>query len=960
MSKGKGRRDLHQPQPTPPPQSPDIATTFQKAVALHQQGQLGQAEPLYRAILKQAPDHFDALHLLGVIEYQRKNYEAAVELIGRALQLNQNFASAYLNIGLALTGLQRHAEALANYDRVLALRPDHAEALKNRGNALFALKRYAEALASYDRALALKPDHAEALISRGIALRGLQRHAEALASYDRALALKPDYAEAWNNRGNALLDLKRHEEALASYDRALALKPDHAEALNNRGNALHELKRHAEALVSLDHALALKPDYAEALNNRGNALFGLDRDAEALACYDRALALKPDYAEAMNNRGNALRNLERHEEALASCDRALALKPDYAEALNNRGNALFGLKRHEEALASFDHALALKPDYAEALNSRGNALLGLKRPEEALASYDRALALKPDDADALNNLGNALHDLGRHEESLACVDRSLELKPDYAEALNNRGNALFALKRQVEALASYDRALAVKPDYAEAMGNRGNALFDLKRYEEAAREFERSLSLKPDFDEAKGNTLRQQLYCCQLYCSDWKDYDENVELMVNDVVAGKRPAIPFIFLSASGSASDQLQCARIFSREKYPPAGEALWQGERYSHDRIRVAYLSADFLPHATAYLIAGLFESHDKSRFETTAISFSPDSTNEIRTRLEKSFDRFIDVRRNTDRETAALLRELEIDIAVDLKGYTQDARTGIFAFRGAPIQVNYLGYPGTMGADYIDYIIADRIVIPADQQSHYAEKVVYLPDSYQPNDSKRRISEQTPTRAEAGLPETEFVFCSFNNNYKIVPPVFDIWMRLLGQVEGSVLWLLADNAAAARNLRQEAELRGIAPDRLVFAPRMRPDDHLARHRLADLLLDTVPINAHTTASDALWAGLPIVTCLGSAFAGRVAASLLNAVGLPELIADNLADYEALALKLARDAGTLAAIRAKLAQNRATAPLFDTDRYRRHIESAYETMWQRYQRGEPPAGFAVAPRRE
>ena len=327
-------------------------------------------------------------------------------------------------------------------------------------------------------------------------------------------------------------------------------------------------------------------------------------------------------------------------------------------------------------------------------------------------------------------------------------------------------------------------------------------------------------------------------------------------------------------------------------------------------------------------------------------------------MRTRLENSFDHFIDVKGKSDRDVALLLKELEIDIALDLKGYTERGRTGILAFRAAPVQVNFLGYPGTMGADYIDYILADRFVIPKDEHSFYTEKVAYLPDTYQANNSKRRISEHTPTRAEAGLPETGFVFCSFSDSHKITPPVFDAWMRLLHQVAGSVLWLLEGNAAAVRNLRLNAERRGVAPDRLVFAPRVKLEDHLARHRLAGFFLDTLPYNAHTTASDALWAGLPVVTCVGSSFAGRVAGSLLNAVGLPELITDNLEDYEALALKLARDKHLLAAIKAKLAQNRETFPLFDTDRFRRHIESAYETMWERYQRGEPPASFTVAPR--
>jgi predicted O-linked N-acetylglucosamine transferase (SPINDLY family) len=351
----------------------------------------------------------------------------------------------------------------------------------------------------------------------------------------------------------------------------------------------------------------------------------------------------------------------------------------------------------------------------------------------------------------------------------------------------------------------------------------------------------------------------------------------------------------------------------------------------------------------------MTGLFERHDRARFETIAISFGPHKQGEMRTRLENAFDRFFDVEDKGATAIAQMIRDLEVDIAIDRKGYTENARPEIFAQRPAPIQAAWLAYPGTVGADYMDYIIADRCVIPEDQQQHYSENVIYLPDTYQANDSKRPISDLTPSRAEVGLPENGFVYCCFNQNYKITPPVFDIWMRLLRKVEGSVLWLLESNAAAARNLRHEAENRGVAPERLIFAKRQEHAGHLARHRLADLSLDTLPFNAHTTTSDALWAGLPVVTCLGTTFAGRVAGSLLNAVGLPELITNTSEEYEALALELARDRDALATIKSKLARNRSTHPLFDTDRMRRHVEAAYSTMWQGYQRGEPPRGFAV-----
>jgi predicted O-linked N-acetylglucosamine transferase (SPINDLY family) len=692
------------------------------------------------------------------------------------------------------------------------------------------------------------------------------------------------------------------------------------------------------------------PRHFDALHHLGilKAQSGLLQ--EALQLFNEALRINPRSAEANLNLGNVLAETGRPEEALASYDNALAIRPEFAEALYCRGNALQTLKRHEEALASYDRALAIVPGRAEILGNRGNALHDLKRYEEALASYDEAIAIMPGAALLHNSRGNTLSELKRIEEAVASFDRALAIEPDYADALNNRGNALLELKCCEAALASYDKALAVKPDLGDAHYGRGNALYDLKRYEEAVASYEKALAIKPDLDYATGMLAHTRMHCC-----DWRARDKELERLTADIRAGKSSLYPFAYLGISDSPRDQLLCSRIWVRDRCSASAAPLWNDERYRHDRIRLAYLSADFHEHATAYLAAELFETHNQARFETTAISFGPDSGDAMRARLSAAFGRFIDVRNRSDREVAALLRELEIDIAVDLKGFTGDARAGILSHRAAPVQVNYLGYPGTMGADFIDYIVADRFVIPEEHRACYLEKVVYLPDTYQVNDSRRVIADRTPSRAAAGLPEQGFVFCSFNSNYKINPTIFDLWMRLLGNIEGSVLWLLESNAAAVRNLRMEAASRGIAPQRLVFAPNVKLEDHLARHRLADLFLDTLPYNAHTSASDALWAGLPVLTCLGTTFAGRVAASLLNAIGLNELITHSLEEYEALALQLATNLKHLADIKSKLARNRSTFPLFNTDRLRRHIEAAYTTMWERYQRGEPPESFAV-----
>jgi len=672
--------------------------------------------------------------------------------------------------------------------------------------------------------------------------------------------------------------------------------------------------------------------------------------AEAERLCRMVLGARPDHFDALHLSGTIAARRQRFEEADRLLRAALAVNQESAEAQSNYGNVQRARGQLVDALASYERAIAIKPTFVEALNNLGGVLKELERFDQALATYDTALALKPDLAVLHFNRGVVLSALKRHEEALTSYDRALALNKDFAEAYNNRGTELAALKRHEEAIRSYDRALTLKPDFAEALQNRGAALSHLGRHEAAGKDLERALRLDPNLPFARGTLLHSRMHDC-----DWRDYEQESHRVIADVRAGKRAIQPFMFLAVSDCPEDQLSCSRAWVREQCPPSVDSTWAGGRYRHDRIRLAYVSAHFRDHPMGQLMAALFEQHDRNRFETIAVSLGRDDHSAMRSRLRAAFEKFVDAEQLSDREVVELMREMEVDIAVDRTGFTTGARPGIFAMRAAPIQVNYLAYPGTMGADFIDYLIADETIIPAEQRRSYAEKIVYLPDCYQVNDSGRRIAERTPTRNEVGLPERGFVFCSFNNHYKITPQLFDIWMSLMRQVDKSVLWLLDSTATTRRNLWREAAARGIDPQRLVFAPRIATEEHLARHRLADLFLDSIPCNAHTTASDALWTGLPVLTCLGSTFAGRVAASLLRAVGLPELVTSSLDEYQSLALRLAKEPPTLQEIRQKLAHNHAVAPLFDTDRFRRHIERAYVEMWERNQRGESPASFEV-----
>ena len=580
--------------------------------------------------------------------------------------------------------------------------------------------------------------------------------------------------------------------------------------------------------------------------------------------------------------------------------------------------------------------------------SVGPAALAIQK---ACVTLDQALTENPSDAGAWHRVGQALSGFSRHSEAILCFKRAIALAPDNAASWRDCAIAMIAISQVAGAVTYFQRALAVDSQDARAWALLSQALCMMKRYAEASEASDRALLLDSDYTFAEREGINSRLFAC-----DWRRRIDDKRRITEGVDAGRYSIPATSHRAISDSEAEHLALARRRARE-YSRDVARLWCGERYRHDKIRIAYISTDFRDTLSVNAIASCFEGHDKTRFETTAISLNSGDGSETRRRIEAAFNRFIDVEALSDAEIATILRDIEVDIAIDLNGYSGDnRRTGILVPRPSPVQVNYLGYPGTMGAPFIDYIIADRILIPEQNRIHYSEQVVYLPHTYFPTDRNRRIAEHTPNRAEEGLPEAGFVFACHNTAYKISPEIFDIWMRLLGAVEGSVLWLSSTISSAIVNLQREARARGIAPNRLIFASRApQREDHLARLRLADLFLDTLPYNAHTTASDALWAGLPVLTCLGNSFPARVAASLLNAIGLRELVTSSLAEYEALALGLARDPERLAAIKAKLMRNRDTEPLFDTPRFTRNLETAYTMMWERAQRGEPPMSFAV-----
>jgi protein O-GlcNAc transferase len=738
------------------------------------------------------------------------------------------------------------------------------------------------------------------------------------------------------------------QEAVRLLAEATKLRPRSHEAVNNLGLALFAIGDPAGAMAQYDRALALRTNFPEAWNNRGNALRVLGRLDEALDDFELALEQRSDYAEALTNRGAVLLELGYHEEALASCEQAIATQPDYAEAHFIRGNALAALGRLQRSLAAYNDAVRLDPTHAAAHANKSAIFIMLGRHEDALAAGQAAIAQDPQHVDALINCGAAAQHLGRWSEAIAAYDKALAEAPHTVIALRNRAAALRRVGRHAAALADCDELLETLPDDPDALCARGEVLRLLGRHAEALVAFEQALTIDPRHPQGLSGAAFTARNLCDFSAA------ERLAREIATRIEGGMVVPTFILLHLFDDPRLHLIGAKNYVAGQIPKPQKLRIDPAR-RNDRITVAYLSADFYQHPIAHLMVEMFEKHDRTRFEVVGVSYGSDDGSDLRKRIVDGLDGFHDIREVSDRDAARIIQALRTDIVVDLTGYTQACRPGVLACRPAPIAVNYLGYPGTMGAGFIDYVIADPVTLPFDQQPFYVEKIVHLPDAYQPFDSRRRIAAEAPTRQAAGLTEQGVVFCCFNNAFKITREIFELWMRLLGRVEGSVLWLLLASEAARDHLRHQATQHNIDPARLVFAERVPPEEHLARHRLADLFLDTLPYNAHSTAREALWTGVPLITCPGKAFAGRVGASLLTAAGMPDLIVPDLAAYEALAHRLATEPEALAECRQRLERQRSTAPLFATDRFVRYLEAAYVTMYALGRSRKPPQSFAV-----
>jgi predicted O-linked N-acetylglucosamine transferase (SPINDLY family) len=807
----------------------------------------------------------------------------------------------------------------------------------------------AEAKHLYDRLLSIDPSNAAACGNLAIiaAQQGDLATAERLMRQD--IRLRPNYSVSYNNLGTVLQQQGRAAEAVAAHRHAVKLDTNYAEAYLGLGSALKQQHDLDGAIESYRVAATVRPAYAEAHNNIGVILQMQGRFDEAVAGYQKAIAARPAYAEALFNLGSVLHQMRRLEAAADAYRQVIAIDPDVAVAHSNLGTVLKDEGRLDAALAAFERAIALKADFAEAHYNRGTVLQQQGRREEALAAYGQAIALRPDTIDAANNAGIILQELGRQADAIDLYRRLSRPLPTHADLYNNMGTALLAEGRLEEASEAFEQALLCRPDFPEAAYNLGNAWREMGRLAEAMAAWQSALQLRADYHDAFSQLVHHRALACE-----WDNRGADQDKLLAMVRNGVRVP-PFYLFATPATSADQWLAARQWVASIQPPPQLRFDHRDRAHDGRLRLGYLSGDFHQHATSQLMTGLIERHDRDRFEVVAYSYGPDDGSPMRARLRRAFDQFVDVGKLSHREIADRIHQDRIDILIDLKGYTQGSRPMIAAFRPAPVQVAYLGFPATTGADFIDYILVDRFVAPDGEQAFFSEKFVLLPTCYQPNDARRSEVTAPTSRRNCGLPEESLVLCCFNNSYKISPEIFDIWMRLLKETPGSVLWLLATNELAQTNLCKEAVARGVDPGRLVFAPVVSFAAHIERHRHADLFLDTLPCNAHTTASDALWGGLPVLTCIGNTFAGRVAGSLLTAIDMPELVTASLEEYEHRALAMIRAPERLRAMRRKIERKRDVSSLFDLPKLTRAIERGYERMWQRWLNGGEPEAFAV-----
>jgi len=814
--------------------------------------------------------------------------------------------------------------------------------------------RLPEAEAIYRKILAEDPRCADAWQYLGVLASQVGKHDVGVEYIERAIKLRPEEAVYYKNLGVVFQSTDQSNKAVECYRKALQLQPEMAEAHNGLGHALRIEGKLEEASNSFQKAISLNPQLAEAFYNLGLTRHAMGHPDQAGQCYRQAVQLRPNYINAWNNLGNAFLDLGEIDSAIASYQRAIQLAPQMVNSHYNLAALYRKQKNYVEAIASYQNAIAVEPKFVAAHLSLGDCLNEQGDHEKAIEAFRRANEVQKT-ANAFDGIGQAYHEIGEAGEAERHYQLALELNKAFVPALNNLATALQSRRQFEQAESMYREALGIDPKDAKIHLNFATTLSELKKYDEALEHFRTANELDPNSASALGQLVFLKKKLC-----DWKDLSPAAEKLVSEVSDNGAAIPPFVFVNLPETSSQQqLLCATQFVNSNL---NWVVGQRQKLEFsfpakpkDKLRIGYVSGDFRDHAMSSLFTEMFEQHDRTKFEVIAFDYSDDDGSDIQTRIRTAFDEVIDIRTQSHVAAAKTIYEAKIDILVDLMGHQNRSRNEIFGLRPAPLQVNYLAYPGTTGMEQLDYVLVDEYSVPTGNDPFFTEKLVHLPGTYQINNSSRVVSEIPTKRSDHGLPDDAFVFCCFNQSYKIIPQVYDVWMRLLQQVDKSVIWIWTGNQWSEENLRREAKARGVDPKRLVFAPGLPKAEHLERYRHADLALDTFPYGGHTTTSDALYCGCPVLALVGETFPSRVAGSVLNAAGLPELITESLDDYEATALRLATDAEELNGLRTKLLELRDTCALFDCATATQNIERAYLKMWDIWIHGDPPAPFAV-----
>ncbi len=845
-----------------------------------------------------------------------------------------NRNEALLQVRTHLSGGRADAAALV-CAKLLSANPTDLEARYLQGRCKAALGRWSAAAADFRRVLAVLPQYYPALIDIGMAQALAGEYRDARRALELARSRDPGPAELHFGLGLCALGTGELAVAEESFRAALARNPGLTDAYNNLGVVLDRQGRLDEALAYFRQVVLMQPDYVLAHKNLADALLRNGEASAAVASYQQVIERAPQDAAAHADLGMALLSAGEFAAALIPLERALELDPQLFDAAANLGEALRNLGELDRAAQAFERALSIRPDTAEAHLGLGRIDAQRDRAAQAEASLLAAARLRPSDARMISTIARALEDLGRQDRALDLLQGASDLAPTDGDLQEARGDLLQRFGRWREAADAYERALAFEPNRLQTLLGLGRVLESQGSHRQAIANIRRFLVMQPQ--SADGYAA---LASCAFRVCDWNLVEESLERL-RALPSGVDALHPFLVLASSLDPPAQSQALRRRGQALEPTARAA--PAPRYDHERLRLAYVSPDFREHPVAHALAGVIERHDRKRFAPIAIALTAADASPIGQRLRASFEEFIDASALSTSAVARLIREREIDVAIDLGGHTVGARPAIFSSRPASVQVNYLGFPGSMGTNFMDFIIADPTVLPGADEPLYAERVLRLPNCYLPFDCGRADEERPIRRADIGLPEDGFVFCAYNNGYKITRPVFEVWMSLLREVPRSVLWLRSAGAETNGNLQAAAAAQGISAERLIFAPFVQSkEEYVARLRCADLFLDTVPYNAHTTASEVLWAGVPLVSCLGRTFAGRVGASLLRAVGLDELICNDLAEYRERALGIARSPAELCTLRERLSRNRRAMPLFDTERYTRDLEAVLSEAWQ------------------